>query len=116
MAFSAEVTTCRVRLQLALNPAAAREVPGGHDDGLALLVVERVLAEPCRDQVHQLPVAQRVGATRRHLDHGRFAGRLGPVAGGDGDDGGHHHVDGDHVDHALGDARKLLEQTRGRRR
>ena len=95
--------------QLALHPAPAGEAELGHDDRLALAVVQRVLGEPAADVVDERAVLQRVDAARGDLADGRRV--LGPE-GGDGDDGGHDEVDGDDVDDALGDAGELAQQPR----
>ena len=99
------------RLQLALDPAPSGERPLGHHDGLAVGVVERVLGEPRLHEVDELAVAQRVPDARGHVVDGGPGG-VG-AGGGHGDDGGHHQVDGDDVDHALGDAGELLQQAPG---
>ncbi len=97
-------------LELALDAAPPGERPVGHDDRLALAVVEGTLGEPGAHQVDELAVAQRVGRSRRHLGD---LGLVGGPAGRGVDDGGDHHVDGDDVDGALGDAGELLQQAAG---
>ena len=96
--------------ELVLDPSPLGEGPLGHDDGLALGVVERVLEEPAAHEIDEPSVAQRVLGTRGHLDDLGFG--LGAL-GGDGDDGGRHEVHRDHVDDALGHAGELLQQAPG---
>ena len=113
--FSARSSVVLARCSWRLHPAPARERPVGHHDGLALVVVERVLEEPGADQVDQAAVAQRVLRARRHLHdlgHGWPGVALGAL-GRHGDDGADHEVDGDDVDDALGHAGELLEQAAG---
>jgi hypothetical protein len=96
--------------ELLLNATAAGEVPVGHHDGLALGVVDRVCGEPVAHVVDQPAVSQWIAAARGNLRDVRGAFGAG---GGHGDDCGHHDVDGDHVDRALGDAGELAQQTAG---
>ena len=105
-------STFMARCSWRLHPAPAGERPLGHDDGLALGVVERVLGEPA-------PAPGRRGAGSAAGSGCRTPTWRRPVGSGSGpraatvDDGGHHEVDGDDVDHALGDAGELLQQAAG---
>ncbi len=102
--------------QLALDPPSARERPFGHDDGLAVGVVQGVLGEPLGHQLDQAPVAERVPYTGGHVvDAGTLVvvGRRRQCLPGHGQDGRHHQVHGDHVGHPFGDAGKFTEQTAG---
>ena len=109
---SARSMTLTARCELALDPAPARERPLGHDDGLALGVVQRVRrrtssarGRPGGGSAAGWPTPE---ATWYDLRPGRLR-----AAGGGVDDGGHDQVDGDDVDHALGDAGELLQQAAG---
>ncbi len=97
--------------QLALHPAPAREGPLGDDDRLAVGVVEGMLGEPRLHQVDELAVAQGVPHAGRHLVDAGAAG-VGP-GGGHGQDGRHHQIDRDDVDHPFGDAGELPQQSPG---
>jgi hypothetical protein len=66
-----------------------------------------VLAEPLLDEIDEAAVTERVGRARRHLHHRGFRLR---TAGCRVDHGGDDEVDGDDVDHTLGDAGELLQQ------
>ena len=97
-------------VQLALDAATTGESEFGHDDGLALGVVDRVLEEPAAHVVDEHPVLQRVDAAGGHL------GDLGCSLWSEcsnGDDGGDHDVDRDDVDGSLRHAGELVEQTAG---
>ena len=63
------------RSQLLLHPAARRELPLGHDDRLALGVVQRVLGEPAAHVVDERLVAQRIDAAAGDLGDARRLGR-----------------------------------------
>ena len=96
--------------ELALHPPAAREPELGHDDRLALAVVDRVLGEPAADVVDERPVLQRVDPAGGDLADRRCLVR---AEGGDGDDRGDDEVDGDDVDDALRHAGELAQQAPG---
>ncbi len=96
--------------ELALHAPPAGERPLGHDDRLALGVVDRMFREERPDHVHEVPVPQWVDRAGGHLGDGRLRGHR---AGGRVDDRRDHEVDGDHVDRPLGDARELLQQPAG---
>ena len=93
--------------------------PVGHHDRLAVGVVERVLGEPASGPGRR---AARSGAgSARPRPPGRRSARGSrprsrSASAGDGDDGGHHQVDGDHVGHALRARRGTPAAGRGRRR
>ncbi len=97
-------------LQLARHPATAGERPLGYDDGRAVGVEDGVAREVVVDQIDEMAVPKGLPRAGRDLVHARRGGR---AVGGDGDDRRHHEVDGDHVDHTLGDARELLQHASG---
>ena len=97
--------------ELSLHAPAPGEGPLGHADGLAPVVVEGVALEEAGGELDQAAVAQRVPHAGGDVVHLRPP-RLGP-AGGDGQDGGHHQVDRDDVDDALGHAGELAQQPAG---
>ena len=107
--------------ELALDPAPAGERPLGHHDGLSVLVVERVLGEPGRHQLHQAPVAEGVPHAGGHLVDGRTGVGVGRVVrvgleeglAGHGNDRRHHQVHRDHVGDPFGYARELPQQAAG---
>ena len=96
--------------ELPLDAAAAREVPFGHEDRLALGVVERMLGEPAADVVDHRPVLERIDPAGGHL---RDRWCLLGAGTGDRDQGGDDEVDRDHVDRALRNAGELLQQAAG---
>ena len=97
-------------LELPLHATAARERPVGHEDGLTLGVVDRVVGEEGADHVDEVAVPQGVDRAGGDLRDPRLIGD-GPRGGVD--DGGHDEVDRDHVDRALGHAGELLQQPSG---
>ena len=97
---------CLRALELLLHFSACGELPLGHNDWLALGVVQRMLGEPRAHVVDEQFVLQRIDAAAGHLGDAR--GLLG-AQGGNGDDGGHNDVYWDDVDSAFGYARKLGE-------
>ena len=94
-------------LELADYPAPARIGPVGRGDGLVSVVVDGVLAEPAVGQIGQLVEPERVDRSRCHLDDRPF-GVVAP--GGHRADSCGHKVHRDHVQHPLGNARKIGEQ------
>ena len=97
-------------LELLLHATAPREGPCGNCDGLAPVVVERMLGEPTLHEIDQGRVVERVDRTRGHLhDIGPLVRRRTPCR--DRADGRDDEIDGNHVDDAFGNAGELFQQT-----
>ena len=101
---------CLGALELLLHFSACGELPFGHNDWLALGVVQRMLGEPRAHVVDEQFVLQRIDSAACHL--GDTWCLLG-AQGGDGDDGGDNDVYWDDVDGSFGYAWELGEQSAG---
>ena len=95
--------------ELLLHASSPGEAPLGDRDGLAAIVIDRVLGEPALHEIDQAPVAQRVDRARRHLHDIGALGR-GRTARRDRADRGDDEIDGDDVDDAFGNTGELVEQ------
>ena len=72
-----------------------------------------MLGEPLANHVYEVAVAQWIYAARRHLDDVVAVVRSQRATGSHGTDCGHHEVDRDDVDGALGDPGELLQEAPG---
>ena len=73
------VQRAQAALELALHATPSREGPLADDDGLTVVVVQRVLGEVVVHEVDEAAVAQRVAVAGRRLEHRGPVGR-GPDA------------------------------------